>query len=354
MLTLGIESSCDETAAAVVEDGRRVLASVIASQAARHGTWKGVVPELAAREHVKAVLPVIRKALDDAGVTLADIGLIAVTREPGLVGALLVGVAAAEALSLATGTPVVGVNHIEAHIGAPWLADGEAPSYPLISLVVSGGHTHFFLSSGPCDHLLLGATLDDAAGEAFDKIAAVLGLGYPGGPAVEKAARTGNPDAFRFKRPLLDPKALDVSFSGLKTAVKYRCFEQDPDGRPLKDMRPGVRTEDVAASFQAAVVDTLVTKAAVACALHRTPRIAIGGGVACNGPLREALLAKGKEAGFEVFLTPPKLCTDNAAMVASQGYFRFRERGPDTLPLVVRPRASWPRAGAVAQPLPHG
>ncbi len=354
MLTLGIETSCDETAAAVVEGGRTIRSSIIASQVQRHGAWKGVVPEIAAREHVKAILPVVTKALTDAGVTLADIGLLAVTREPGLVGALLIGVAAAEALSCATSIPIVGVNHIEAHIGAPWLAAGDPPEYPLISLVVSGGHTHFFLSSSACDHLLLGATLDDAAGEAFDKVAAALGLGYPGGPAVERAAKSGDAALYPFKRPLLDPNGLDVSFSGLKTAVRYRCFEQDPDGRPLPQLRPGVRVEDVAASFQAAVVDTLVTKSSVACRRWKTPRLAIGGGVACNGPLRDALVARGAKEGFRVYLTPPSLCTDNAAMVASQGYFRFMAQGPDALPLVTAPRAVWRREAAVAPSSPQG
>jgi len=344
MRTLGLETSCDETAAAVVEDGRRVLASVVSSQIARHRRFGGVVPEIAAREHVKALLPVVRTALAEAGIGLDDVDLVAVTSEPGLAGALLLGVAAAEGLATALGKPLVGVNHIEAHLAAPFLAEGAEPRWPTVSLVASGGHTHFFLSQSPVDHVLLGATLDDAAGEAFDKIAAILGLGYPGGPAVEACARDGDPKAVPFKRPTLDPDKLDVSFSGLKTAVKYRCFGQHPDGRPRDALLPGFRVADVAASFQAAVVDTLVAKARLAVRRTGVPRFAIGGGVACNGPLRAALKAAGAEDGFEVLLTPPSLCTDNAAMVAAQGHHVFRARGAAPLPLVARSRASWPRA----------
>ncbi len=344
MLTLGIETSCDETAASVVLDGRRVLSSVVSSQVARHKRWGGVVPEIAAREHTLGILPVLDAAIGDAGVTLAQIGLIAVTCEPGLVGSLLLGVAAAEGLAQSSGIPIVGVNHVEAHLCAPFLIEGEAIDYPLISLVVSGGHTHIFRSRNACEHELLGATLDDAAGEAFDKVAAALGLGYPGGPAVEKVARDGDPRAFPFKRPLLDPDALDVSFSGLKTAVKYRCFGQNADGRARTELLPGVTVADVAASFQAAVVDTLVAKVSRAVQMTGIRRVAVGGGVACNGPLRLALTERGRKEGFAVHLTPPSLCTDNAAMVAAQGFFTFHQRGADTLPLRVRVRGEWVRS----------
>jgi N6-L-threonylcarbamoyladenine synthase len=343
MLVLGLESSCDETAAALVEDGRTIRSSVIASQAQRHQKFKGVVPEIAAREHVKALLPTVTAALEEAGATVADVDLIAVTCEPGLVGALLLGVAAAEGLAAATGKPVVGVNHIEAHLAAPFLVPEVRAEWPVVSLVVSGGHTHYFLSRSPVDHALLGATIDDAAGEAFDKISAVLGLGYPGGPAIEACAKDGDPRAIAFKRPTLDPAGLDVSFSGLKTAVKYRCFGQHEDGRPRDALLPQFRVADVAASFQAAVVDTLVAKARVAVKKTGVRRFAVGGGVACNGPLREALLRAGAADGFEVLLTPPKFCTDNAAMVAAQGYHVARLRGAASGPLEVRSRARWER-----------
>ena len=343
MLVLGLESSCDETAAALVEDGTRIRSSVVASQVLRHSKFKGVVPEIASREHVKALLPVVRAALDEAGATLRDLDVIAVTTEPGLVGALLLGVAAAEALGLALGRPVVGVNHIEAHLSAPFLSPEVRAEWPLVSLVASGGHTHFFLSKSPIEHRLLGATLDDAAGEAFDKVAAVLGLGYPGGPAIEVAAKEGDAKAFPFKRPVLAPDGFDVSFSGLKTAVKYRCFGQYEDGRPRESLLPGVRTADVAASFQAAVVDTLTAKARLAVRKTGVRRFAIGGGVACNGPLRSSLMAAGKADGFEVLLTPPAFCTDNAAMIAAQGFHVARLAGPPPIPLVVRSRASWTR-----------
>jgi N6-L-threonylcarbamoyladenine synthase len=343
MLALGIETSCDETAAAVVEDGRRVRSSIVLSQAARHEKWRGVVPEIAAREHTRALLPVIQAALQEAGVGLDDLDLIAVTSEPGLVGSLLLGVAAAESLAAASGLPLVGVNHVEAHLVAPFLVEGQAPEYPLLSLVVSGGHTHLFRSGGPCDHVVLGATLDDAAGEAFDKVAAMLRLTYPGGPAIEKLAREGDPRAFPFKRPATQGDSLDLSFSGLKTAVRYRCFGQHEDGRPRSELLPGVRPADVAASFQAAVVDSLAMKVAAAVRKTGIRRVAVGGGVACNGPLRERLRDEASRGGFDLFLTPPALCTDNAAMVAAQGTLVHAQRGPDTLPLSVRARGTWKR-----------
>jgi N6-L-threonylcarbamoyladenine synthase len=343
VLTLGIETSCDETAVAVVEDGRKVRSSIVLSQASRHQKWRGVVPEIAAREHTRALLPVLQAALGEAGIDLGAINLIAVTSEPGLVGSLLLGVAAAESLAIAQGLPVVGVNHVEAHLAAPFLVEGREPEYPLISLVVSGGHTHLFRSTSACDHTLLGATLDDAAGEAFDKVAAMLQLSYPGGPAVERLAREGDPEAFPFKRPVLKGDSLDLSFSGLKTAVRYRCFGQHPDGRPRTELLPGVKPADVAASFQAAVVDALVAKVSAAVKVTGVRRVAVGGGVACNGVLRKGLIAAAERDGFTVHLTPPDLCTDNAAMVAAQGTWVHARRGPDRLPLTVRVRGSWLR-----------
>jgi N6-L-threonylcarbamoyladenine synthase len=346
VLTLGIETSCDETAAAVVEDGCRVRSSIVLSQAARHEKWRGVVPEIAAREHTRGLLPAIQAALAEANVGLGDLGLIAVTSEPGLVGSLLLGVAAAESLAVARGIPVVGVNHVEAHLVAPFLVEGQSPSYPLLSLVVSGGHTHIFRSESACEHVLLGATLDDAAGEAFDKVAAMLQLSYPGGPAIEKLAREGDPAAFPFKRPALGLDSLDLSFSGLKTAVKYRCFGQHEDGRPRKELLAGVKPADVAASFQAAVVDALAAKVSAAVRATEIRRVAVGGGVACNGPLREKLREAAARDAFELFLTPPNLCTDNAAMVAAQGARVYAERGADALPLSVRVRGAWRRQQA--------
>lgn len=346
MLALGIETSCDETAVAVVEDGRRVRSSIVLSQAARHEKWRGVVPEIAAREHTIGLLPVLKAALLESGVPLTGLDLVAVTSEPGLVGSLLLGVAAAEAIAAATGLPVVGVNHVEAHLVAPFLVQGEAPRYPLLSLVVSGGHTHIFRSVSACDHALLGATLDDAAGEAFDKVAAMLRLSYPGGPAIERLAREGDPLMFRLPRPASNGNSLDLSFSGLKTAVRYRCFGQHEDGRPRSELLRGVRPADVAASFQAAVVDALVAKISLAVRLTDIRRVAVGGGVACNGPLRTRLREAADRDGFELFLTPPDLCTDNAAMVAAQGALVFAARGPDRLPLTVRVRGSWRREAA--------
>ena len=341
MLTLGIESSCDETAVALVEGSARVLASVIHSQVADHTPYGGVVPEVAAREHLGNLGPVLDRCLAEAGRTLDEIDLIAVTDRPGLVGALLIGVAGAQALGVALDRPVVGVNHVEAHLIAPFVALSRLPDYPLVSLVVSGGHTHLFHSSGPSRHRLLGATLDDAAGEAFDKVAKLLGLGYPGGPAIQKAAEDGDARAFAFKRSFLARDSLDFSFSGLKTAVLYRCFGQDSKGRPLSQLADGLRREDVAASFQAAVVDVLVEKLGRAVAVTGCPRVALGGGVACNGPLRGRIGERAAEMGWELLLPPPELCTDNAAMIAALGAQTQQEgRGK---PPEVAGRARWER-----------
>jgi len=344
MLVLGIETSCDETAVALVEDGVRIVSSVVHSQVARHRPFGGVVPEIAAREHVTNLVPVLERALEESGVRLADVDALAVTERPGLVAALLCGVAAAEALGVALDRPVVGVNHIEAHIEAPFLAAGREPEFPVVSLVASGGHTHLFLSEGVLDHRLLGATMDDAAGEAFDKVAKLLGLGFPGGPAVEAAARDGDPRAIPFKRPYLGRGSLDFSFSGLKTGVLYRAFGQRPDGRAGDRLQPGLDPADVAASFQAAVVDVLVEKTRRAG--HRTGvrLVGVGGGVACNGPLRERLEAAAAEEGWDLRLAPPALCTDNAAMVAARGHRVLAARGGTPEPLSVAARASWTRA----------
>ncbi|MCK6479678.1 MAG: tRNA (adenosine(37)-N6)-threonylcarbamoyltransferase complex transferase subunit TsaD [Planctomycetes bacterium] len=336
MRVLGIESSCDETAAAVVEDGARVLSDVVASQEDLHAPYGGVVPEVAGRAHEANIVPVVGKALRDAGLSLAGLDGIAVTNRPGLVGSLLVGVQAAKSLALATGLPLVGVNHVLAHAHANMLC-GTALRFPLVALVVSGGHTSLYLCRSPLEETLLGATVDDAAGEAFDKVAALLGLGFPGGPAVDRLAREGDRGAVRFPRTRGAKGTLDFSFSGLKTAVLYHLRGQD--ARPGKGAnRAGVRPADVAASFQEALVDALVKVTLEGARRARVRQVVLGGGVAANGRLRERMAEEGAAAGFEVVLPPPRLCTDNGAMIAALGT-RLLEAGVrDGLDLDVHPR----------------
>jgi N6-L-threonylcarbamoyladenine synthase len=310
---LAIESSCDETAAAVFTEEPAVRASVVASQTDLHARFGGVVPEVAARAHLQRLLPVIDEALRQAGITLAQVGCVAVHNTPGLVGALLVGVSAAKMLSLALGVPLIAVNHIEAHIYACRLAAGR-DIFPCVGLVVSGGHTTLFHCKTALQFERLGSTLDDAAGEAFDKVASLLGLGFPGGPAVEREAAGGNPSAFAFPRSFLHEDRLDFSFSGLKTAVRYALGgygsqKVDPPG-------PGRLRADLAASFQQAVVDVLVGKCRQVLARTGLTRLAVGGGVAANSPLRRSLEALAHQLGVELFIPPLALCTDNAAMAA--------------------------------------
>src|SRR3954451_22614616 len=276
---LAIETSCDETAAAVFTDEPRVLSSVIASQTDLHARFGGVVPEVAARAHLQRLLPVIDEALREAQLRLADVHCVAVHNTPGLVGALLVGVSAAKMLALALGVPLIGVNHVTAHVYACRLAAGR-DVFPCVGLVVSGGHTILFDCHGALDFRLLGGTLDDAAGEAFDKVAALLGLGFPGGPAVEREAAAGDSTAFRFPRSFLHDDRLDFSFSGLKTAVMYTCFGQN--AKPTGPMPAGKQRSDVAASFQQAVIDVLVEKSRQALRRTGLKRLAVGGGVAAN------------------------------------------------------------------------
>jgi N6-L-threonylcarbamoyladenine synthase len=313
MLFLGIETSCDETAAAVFTDEPRVLSSVVASQTDLHARFGGVVPEVAARAHLQRLLPVVDEALRQASVTLADIGAIAVHHVPGLIGALLVGVGAAKMFALTLGVPLIGVNHVEGHIYACRLAAGR-DIFPCVGLVVSGGHTSLFDCPDPLNFRLLGATLDDAAGEAFDKVASLLGLGFPGGPAVEREARQGNPTAFRFPRSFLHEDRLDFSFSGLKTAVLY-AFAGQGQPRPAPPP-PGQLRADLAASFQAAVVEVLVAKAFLALRKTGRSRLAVGGGVTANRVLRAALEERANSTGVELVIPPLDLCTDNAAMAA--------------------------------------
>jgi N6-L-threonylcarbamoyladenine synthase len=309
---LGIETSCDETAAAVFTDEPRILANVIASQTELHAPFGGVVPEVAARAHLQRLVPIVDEALRMAGVTLEQVGAVAVHNTPGLVGALLVGVTAAKMLALALEVPLIGVNHIQAHVYACRLASGR-DIFPCVGFVVSGGHSALFECRSALDMKLLGATLDDAAGEAFDKVASILGLGFPGGPAVEREAANGNPTVFAFPRSFLHDERLDFSFSGLKTAVLYATFGQGKVQGPLPE---GDRRADLAASFQQAVVDVLVEKSRQALRRTGLGRLAVGGGVAANRTLRTALQRMVAEEGAELFVPPMTLCTDNAAMAA--------------------------------------
>lgn len=313
MVFLGIETSCDETAAAVFTDELNVLANVVASQTDLHARFGGVVPEVAARAHLQRLLPVIDEALRSANVALDQVGCIAVHNTPGLVGALLVGVSAAKMLALALGVPLVGVNHVFGHIYACRLAAGR-DIFPCVGLVVSGGHTTLFHCKDALTFERLGATLDDAAGEAFDKVAALLGLGFPGGPAVERESAAGDPRAVKLPRSFLHEDRLDFSFSGLKTAVLYSLAGQD---NPRPEPPPaGQRRADLAASFQRAVVDVLVAKSRQALRQTGLRRLAVGGGVVANKALRAALEEMTRAEGAELFVPPMALCTDNAAMAA--------------------------------------
>jgi N6-L-threonylcarbamoyladenine synthase len=317
---LGIETSCDETAVAVVEDGT-VRSNLVSSQVDLHARFGGVVPELASRAHVEALSPLMGEALERAGCRFADLDGVAVTVGPGLVGALLVGVAGAKAVALGTGAPLIGVNHLEGHIYANFLAH-EGPLVPAVCLVVSGGHT--MLVHMPQEHRyrVLGQTIDDAAGEAFDKIARFLGLGFPGGPALDRLARDGNPTAISFPRAMADSGDYDFSLSGLKTAVLRHCKREQAAGRR-------VDPADLAASFQEAIVDVQVAKTIRAAAESGVATVLLGGGVVANTRLRERMDAAGRERGLRVLFPPPDLCTDNGAMIARAGASRL-ERGERT------------------------
>ena len=314
-LVLGIESSCDETAAAVVRDGRDILSNVISSQVPIHTIYGGVVPELASRNHIMNINGVIRQSLSDAGVTLDDIDAVAVTFGPGLVGALLVGVAEAKALAYGRGLPLVGVNHMEGHVCANFL-DYKELEPPFLCLIVSGGHTHLAMMEDYGSFRILGQTRDDAAVEAFDKVARAIGLGYPGGPKVEAAAKRGDPEAYHFPRGKVTDHPYDFTFSGIKSAVLNFLNHASMSGET-------VRQEDVAASFQQAVVDVLVERAVAAALSLKQDRLVLAGGVACNGALRAALESACEREGIRLYRPRPILCTDNAAMIASAGYFHF-------------------------------
>lgn len=315
LLVLGIESSCDETAASVVRGGREVLSNVISSQIALHTLYGGVVPELASRKHIENIDTVLRQALQEADVTLDQIDAIAVTYGPGLVGALLVGVAEAKAIAFAADKPLVGVNHIEGHVCANLIAHPELEP-PFLCLIVSGGHTHLAYMKDYGRFEILGRTRDDAAGEAFDKVARAIGLGYPGGPKIEKAAREGNPHAYEFPRGKVDGSAYDFSFSGMKSAVLNELNRAEMKGETVVQA-------DVAASFQKAVTDVLVTHAMSAVKDLGEKRLVLAGGVASNGALRAALDDACRKSGVTLYCPPPILCTDNAAMIAAAGYYRY-------------------------------
>ena len=332
MNILGIETSCDETCAAVVSDGRRVLSSVVATQVEIHRKYGGVVPEIASRAHIEALVPVVAEALQEAGTAADAIDAVAVVHRPGLIGSLLLGLVAAKTLAWLRGVPLVGVNHIEGHIYAACLerdpcaaSCGGAPGpFPCVSLIVSGGHTSLYRSEGPADHRLRGATTDDAAGEAFDKVASLLGLEYPGGPSVDRAAERGNPKAVQFPRSWLGPDSFDFSFSGLKTAVLYHVRGKGAEAKRRQTCLSPEETADVAASFQEAVVDVLVGKTLRAAEASGVDRVIVGGGVAANRRLRARLQEEADRAGLEVLLPAMRFCTDNAAMVAGLAYHYAR------------------------------
>lgn len=346
MRVLGIETSCDETAAAVVADGRILLSNVIASQTTLHATHGGVVPEVAARQQLVLLGPVVEEALGQARATWGDVDVVAVTRGPGLAGALLVGLNFAKAVALARGRPLVGVNHMEGHLYANWLLPSAAPAFPLLCLLVSGAHTDLVVMHDHGRYQMLGRTRDDAAGEAFDKVARLLGLGYPGGPAIQRAAESGDPAAFAFPRALLH-SGFDFSFSGLKTAV-LRTVERlsgaanppgaqsrlSPAAAARSELAAGLPIADLAASFQQAVVDVLVEKMCRAAARFHIRQVAIGGGVAANALLRAEVI---RRFGEQALFPPSPLCTDNAAMVAACGFYRFTRGQRDGWGLDVEP-----------------
>lgn len=330
MVVLGIESSCDETAAAVVRDGNVALSNVIASQVKVHERYGGVVPEIASRKHIEAIVPVILQALEDAGVTLAGIDGIAVTRGPGLIGSLLVGLSTAKALAFARRLPLIGVNHLEGHVAASFLMD-HPPNFPFVALVVSGGHTTIYRVEGFQRFAVLGQTRDDAAGEAFDKAAKLLEIGYPGGVVIDRLARKGNHEAFPFPRAMRD--SLDFSFSGLKTSLLTRVKMR---GIPFT----AAELPDLTASYQEAICDVLVEKTLRAAAMLSATRVVVCGGVAANSRLRERFRNDAASVGIDVFIPSPVFCTDNAAMIAVVGTHLLQAGQRDRLDLNAVSR--WP------------
>ena len=327
---LGIETSCDETAASVLGNGTQVLSNIVASQADLHAKFGGVFPEVASREHIKTIYTVVDEALKEAHLSIQELDAIAVTRGPGLAGSLVVGMNMAKGLSLASGIPIIGVNHLEGHLYSAWVpqenADYQQPQFPVIALIVSGGHSSLVLMQDHLTYTQLGRTLDDAAGEAFDKVARLLDLPYPGGPSIQKASETGNIHAFQFPRAWLEG-TWNFSFSGLKTAVLRKLQELHADGRP-------VIIENLAASFQTAVVDVLSEKTLAAAREFHAGSIVVAGGVSANRALRKAFL---EQKEFPVHIPPLHLCTDNAVMIATAGYYRFIHGDRDDLSMDVLP-----------------
>jgi N6-L-threonylcarbamoyladenine synthase len=320
MFLLGIESSCDETAAAVLKDGTELLSSVVDTQIQVHAKYGGVVPELASRRHIETIYPVVSKALDQADITIDQVDCIAVTQGPGLVGSLLIGLSFAKALAYVKQIPCLGVDHMAGHLLSVFLGDAQ-PSFPYVALAASGGHSSIYLVDSPSSYQLLGQTRDDAAGEAFDKVAKLLGLGYPGGPVISDKAQQGDPESIKFPRAWLDADSLDFSFSGVKTSVVNYVHQAGQKDNTLN-------TADICASFQEAVADVLVTKTIRAAHNSGVKQIVLAGGVAANKRLRELMSSRGKEEQFEVFLPPIEFCTDNAAMIALAGYHRFKNAYP--------------------------
>ena len=324
---LGIETSCDETAAAVVADGRIIRSSVVASQTELHEKFGGVVPEIASRAHVENIYPVISEAMARAGVDKDGIDAVAVANRPGLTIALIVGVTAAKTLCLVWEKPLIAVNHLHAHMQSAIIDRTDVP-FPAVALVVSGGHSSLYECLGPLDFRLMGSTRDDAAGEAFDKVATILKLPYPGGPEIEKLAREGDEAAIPFPRTMLEPDSLDFSFSGIKTAVLYHCRGQDMKGPEKVDSMSRRQLADIAASFQAAVIEVLVEKTRRAAGRIGAAGVLLGGGVAANEALREAMrrMCEGSVPPMTLFVAPKQYCTDNAVMVASLGYHKYNAR----------------------------
>lgn len=316
LITLGIESSCDETSAAVVVEGREVLSNIIASQIKVHQVFGGVVPEIASRHHLDNINTVIDNALEEAGITLNDVDMIGVTYGPGLVGALLIGLATAKAMAYALKKPLVGVHHIQGHISANYIEHKDLKP-PFMALVVSGGHTNIVDVTDYNKYEVLGRTRDDAAGEAFDKVARVLGLGYPGGPLIDAAAKNGNPHAVEFKRVFLEKDSLDFSFSGIKTGVLNYINTQKLKGEEIS-------VDDTAASFQLAVMEVIVAKAIMAAERMKKDKIVLAGGVAANSLLRKMLKEACDKKGFELCFPSPILCTDNAAMIGCAAYYKYK------------------------------
>lgn len=344
MITLGIETSCDDTSVAVVKDGHTVLSSLVSSQDDIHKDYGGIVPEMASRRHTELLTPLTEQALKDAGLNISDIDGIAVTNKPGLVGSLLTGLSFAKGLSYSQNIPFVGVNHIIAHTVGPFLSDDPSsvesdkmidapvPTFPLISLVISGGHTLLLYFKDFLNYEVLGSTRDDALGEAFDKVAKMLGLGYPGGAIIDKLSKLGNPKAFHFKRVLLEKDSLDFSFSGIKTAVLNET-------KKVVNNCDGKFREDIAASFSASVTDIIETKALRALETQGASTFTIAGGVAANSSIRERLTTSLKKEGYNFISTPPKYCSDNGAMIACLGYYMLKAGIKDDLNLNAFARA---------------